>query len=94
MDLIQITKAAVGHLTPEIVLLIGGTLIMCASVLSRKSEWEDTHSQRSNYAFASLVCLLIAMASRYFRGSPVVSDSDLGLFRFDASAIAAERLWF
>ena len=94
MDLIQITKATVGHLTPEIVLLIGGTLIMCASVLTRKSEREDLHVERSNYAFVSLICLLVAMATRYWQGVPTVIQTDLGAFRFDASALAAERLTF
>lgn len=94
MDLIQITKAAVGHLTPEILLLLGGTLIMCASVLTRKVEREDLHGQRNNYAFASLLCLVAAMVARYFVGVPVVGSNDLGLFRFDSSALAAERLTF
>jgi len=94
VDLIQITKATVGHLTPEIVLLIGGTLIMCASVLTRKSEREDLHVERSNYAFVSLICLLVAMATRYWQGVPTVIQTDLGAFRFDASALAAERLTF
>jgi hypothetical protein len=44
----QITKAAATHLTPEIILLIGGTLVMCASVLTRKSQREDIYAQRNN----------------------------------------------
>ena len=94
MDLMQITKAAATHLTPEIILLIGGTLVMCASVLTRKSQREDIYAQRNNFAVASLICLLAAMAARYYRGVPEIGNADLGLFRFDASALAAERLTF
>ena len=94
MDLMQITKAAATHLTPEIILLIGGTLVMCASVLTRKPQREDIYAQRNNFAVASLVCLLVAMAARYWTGVPQVGSADLGLFRFDASALAAERLSF
>ncbi|MEI6525460.1 MAG: proton-conducting transporter membrane subunit, partial [Planctomycetota bacterium] len=94
MDLIQITKAAVGHLTPEILLLIGGTLVMCASVLTGKPLRQDLHTERNNFAVASLLCLLAAMAVRFWQGVPTVSDEDIGLFRFDASALAAERLTF
>ena len=94
MDLMQITKAAATHLTPEIILLIGGTLVMCASVLTRKSQREDIYAQRNNFAVASLLCLLAAMAARYYRGVPEIGNADLGLFRFDASALAAERLTF
>jgi len=94
VDLIQITKATVGHLTPEIVLLIGGTLVMCASVLTTKTARENIHTQRNNYAFGSLLCLIAAVIARYWLGAPNIASGDLGLFRFDASALAAERLTF
>jgi len=61
VDAIQSIKAAAGHLTPEIVLLLGGSLVMSASVFGRSGERHDVHSQRSSFAAASLICLMLAM---------------------------------
>lgn len=94
MDAIQSIKAAASHLTPEIVLLIGGSLVMSASVFQRKREREDVHSDRSMYAAASLTCLLLAMLTSFWRGVPQLAPDAFGLFRFDATALASERLTF
>lgn len=94
MDAIQSIKAAASHLTPEIVLLIGGSLVMSASVFQRKREREDVHSDRSMYAASALVCLLLAMLASFWRGVPQLSPDAFGLFRFDATALASERLTF
>jgi len=94
VDAIQSIKAAASHLTPEIVLLIGGSLVMSASVFQRKREREDVHSDRSMYAAASLTCLLLAMLTSFWRGVPQLAPDAFGLFRFDATALASERLTF
>jgi len=94
VDAIQSIKAAAGHLTPEIVLLLGGSLVMSASVFGRSGERHDVHSQRSSFAAASLICLMLAMLCSFWRGVPQLAPDDFGLFRFDATALASERLSF
>ena len=94
MDTLQIIKDSVSHLLPAIVLLLGGSLVMCASVFSRPSEHHNFHEQRFRYAITSMLLLLVSMLLSYWRGTPTLTQMDLGLFRVDASAIAAERLTF
>ncbi|MEI8212767.1 MAG: NADH-quinone oxidoreductase subunit N [Planctomycetota bacterium] len=94
MDTLQIIKASISHLIPAITLLLGGSLLMCASVFSTSSTRHDIHGQRFRFGALSLALLLLAMVLSYLRGVPKLDPMDLGLFRFDASAIAAERLTF
>lgn len=94
MDTLQVIKNSVTHLTPAIVLLLGGSVLMGASVFARSGSQSDVHGQRFRFAATSLALLLIAMVLSYWRGVPKLDAMDIGLFRFDDSAIAAERLSF
>lgn len=79
-------------MTPAIVLILGGSLVMCASLLRRDGSHRDVYATRNAFALTSIGLLVLAAIAAYLRGQPTLSESDLGLFRFDGSAFAAERL--
>ncbi|MFO0014050.1 MAG: NADH-quinone oxidoreductase subunit N [Planctomycetota bacterium] len=94
MDLLQVIKTSTIHLVPELILLLGGSLLMCASLFRRDGSFVDVHGQRSRFAVLSIGLLVAAIAASFIRGVPHVGSDDFGLFRFDGSALAAERLSF
>lgn len=94
MDTLQQIKLAALHLTPEIILLIGGSLMMCASLFRSNALTTDVHGMRNRYAVFSFVLLIAAIVASYVRGVPTLGPNDWGLFRFDGSALSSERLSF
>jgi NADH-quinone oxidoreductase subunit N len=94
VDLLQVIKTSTIHLVPELILLLGGSLLMCASLFRRDGSFVDVHGQRSRFAVLSIGLLVAAIAASFIRGVPHVGSDDFGLFRFDGSALAAERLSF
>ncbi len=94
VDLIQIIKTSAFHLIPELILLLGGSLLMCGSLFKRKGDFLDIHGARSRYAVVSLGLLLVAILASFYRGLPELQSNDWGLFRFDGSGLSAERLSF
>lgn len=94
MDLLQVIKTSTIHLIPELILLVGGSLLMCASLFKRHQDFVDVHGQRTRFAAFAIGLLLVAIIASFLRGVPSVGNEDWGLFRFDSSALAAERLSF
>ena len=94
MDLLQVIKASTLHLIPELILLVGGSLLMCCSLFKSHGDFVDVHGQRSRFGFLSVVVLLAAIVASLIRGVPQLAPDAWGLFRFDGSALAAERLSF
>ncbi len=92
MDTLEIIKISTLHLIPAIVLLVGGSLLMCASIVIKSGPDSDVHGQRNLFAFTSLLLVILATALTVWRGVPTLTMSDIGLFRFDQSAVASERL--
>jgi len=92
VDLLQITKTALSSLTPEILLLAGGTLIMCGSLLPPVSSDVNSASARSRFGLLSIFLLLLAGALSFWRGTPVALDPQSGLFRFDQYFVTVEKL--
>jgi NADH-quinone oxidoreductase subunit N len=94
VDLIEVIKTSTIHLIPELILLLGGSLLMCCSLLKSDKNFHDVHGQRSRFAVLSIALLIAAIVVSALRGVPQLSPEVNGLFRFDASALAAERLSF
>ncbi|MFN9853169.1 MAG: proton-conducting transporter membrane subunit, partial [Planctomycetota bacterium] len=94
MDLIEVIKTSTIHLIPELILLLGGSLLMCCSLFKSDKTFHDIHGQRSRFAVLSIALLVAAILASALRGVPQLSGEVNGLFRFDASALAAERLSF
>jgi len=92
VDLLQVIKTSTLHLIPELILLVGGSLLMCFSLFKGQGSFVDVHGQRSRFASLSIVVLLAAIIASLIRGVPQLGPDAWGLFRFDGSAIAAERL--
>ncbi len=94
MDTLQVIKSSASHLLPALILLIGGSVLMCASVFMRTAVAYNVHGLRNRFAIISLALLIAAIVASFVRGTPELGPMDVGLFRFDGSAIAAERLAF
>jgi len=94
VDTLQVIKNSAAHLSPAIALLIGGSLLMCASIFFRSGVKRDVHGQRNLFAVLSMVTLVVAVLLSFYRGTPQLDKYDVGLFRFDSGALAAERLTF
>jgi NADH-quinone oxidoreductase subunit N len=67
---------------------------MCASLFKKNDAYFDVHGQRTGYAFLSFGVLFAAIVASLLRGDLAGAADTWGLFRFDASALAAERLSF
>jgi NADH-quinone oxidoreductase subunit N len=75
---------------PALTLVLGGSVLMAASLLLKTGSNRDMHGQRTNMALVSLALLVVAGVFGYLR---VVPDGlGQGMFRFDATALASERL--
>ncbi len=92
MDTLQTIKSSVAHLSPAILLILSGSIVMAASLVLKSGNARDVHNQRNGVGSLSLVLLLVAGVLAYLRGAP--TELGHGLFRFDSTAIAAERLAF
>ncbi|MFY8201409.1 MAG: NADH-quinone oxidoreductase subunit N, partial [Pirellula staleyi] len=90
MDTLQTIKSSLALMAPAITLILGGSLLLAASLVLKSGKARDVHGQRSGMAVASLVLLLAAASLGWIRVVP--DDLGQGLFRFDASALASERL--
>ena len=77
-------------MAPAITLILGGSLLLAASLVLKSGKARDVHGQRNGMAVASLVLLLVAAILGWIRVVP--DDLGQGLFRFDAAALASERL--
>jgi NADH-quinone oxidoreductase subunit N len=67
---------------------------MCCSLWKANEGFQDIHGQRSRFAVLSMGLLFAAIIASAWRGVPELGPDAVGLFRFDNSALAAERLSF
>ena len=75
---------------PAITLILGGSVLMAASLVLKSGNARDVHAQRNAMAIASIALLMVAAILGFIRIVP--ADLGQGLFRFDAAALASERL--
>lgn len=90
MDTLATFKASLVWLAPAITLIFGGSLIMCASLVLKTGPRRNVRGQQNALAFFSLLVLFGAGILGYYRGLPESTGS--GVFRFDSTALATERL--
>ncbi len=77
-------------MAPAITLILGGSVVMAASLVLKQGHARDVHGQRTAVAVVSIAILAIAAVMGLMRSIP--SELGQGLFRFDGIALAAERL--
>ena len=75
---------------PALTLVLGGSVLMAASLLLKTGSNRDVHGQRTYMAIISLALLAVAGIFGYWRVVPV--ELGQGMFRFDDAALASERL--
>jgi NADH-quinone oxidoreductase subunit N len=75
---------------PALTLVLGGSVLMAASLLLKTGLNRDVHGQRTYMAVISLALLVVAGVFGYWRVVPV--ELGQGMFRFDDAALASERL--
>jgi NADH-quinone oxidoreductase subunit N len=90
VDTLETIKSSLALMAPAITLILGGSLLLAASLVLKSGKARDVHGQRNGMAVASLVLLLVAAILGWIRVVP--DDLGQGLFRFDAAALASERL--
>ncbi len=77
-------------MAPAITLILGGSAVMAASLVLKPGAARDVHGQRTGVAVTSLIILAFAAILELLRIVPAELGS--GLFRFDQTALASERL--
>lgn len=90
MDTLTTFKASLAWMAPAITMILGGSLLLGASMVLKGGPQRDVHGQRNAMAFLSLLILLVAGVLGAMRQLP--SEMGSGLFRFDDIAISSERL--
>lgn len=75
---------------PALTLVLGGSVLMAASLLLKTGSNRDVHDQRTHMALVSLALLVVAGVFGYLRVVP--DELGQGMFRFDDTALASERL--
>ncbi len=90
METLETIKSSLALMAPAITLILGGSVVMAASLVLRPGTARDVHGQRTAVAVASLGILLLAAILGTWRTIP--AELGQGLFRFDQTALAAERL--
>ena len=75
---------------PALTLVLGGSVLMAASLLLKTGSNRDVHGQRTYMAIISLALLVVAGVFGYWRVVPI--ELGQGMFRFDDAALASERL--
>jgi NADH-quinone oxidoreductase subunit N len=90
MDTTQLTQSLY-WLAPSFALVIAGCLVLCGSLFNKKELPRDITERRNAYAAVSLFVIAAAFVWHWFRAD-AASEQILGLFVWDQSAVAAERL--
>ncbi len=90
MDTLETLKSSLALMAPAITLILGGSVVMAASLVLKPGNARDVHGQRTGVAIASLAILALATMMELWRTIP--SELGQGLFRFDPTALASERL--
>ena len=79
-------------LGPALVLILSGCLIFCGSLVTPTALPRDASNFRNGYAAITLLLLGGAFAWHLFRQPPPSNNVMFGLFVWDSTSIAAERL--
>jgi NADH-quinone oxidoreductase subunit N len=90
VDTLETIKSSLVLMLPAVTLILGGSVLMAASLVIKSDNMRDVHGQRNTMALISLMLIAVAALQGYFRILP--SDLGQGLFRFDSAALASERL--
>ncbi|MCY2985137.1 MAG: NADH-quinone oxidoreductase subunit N [Planctomycetota bacterium] len=90
MDTLETLKSSLALMAPAITLILGGSVVMAASLVLKPGNARDVHGQRTGMAIASLAILVLAAMLELWRTMP--SELGQGLFRFDQTALGSERL--
>lgn len=90
MDTLETLKSSLTLMSPAITLILGGSIVMAASLVLKPGPARDVHSQRTAVAVCSLFLLGFAAMLGMMRNVP--AELGQGLFRFDSTALASERL--
>lgn len=90
MDTLETLKSSLALMAPAITLILGGSVVMAASLVLKPGNARDVHGQRTGVAMVSLAILALAAMMELWRTIP--SELGHGLFRFDQTALASERL--
>jgi NADH-quinone oxidoreductase subunit N len=90
VDTLETLKSSLALMAPAITLILGGSVVMAASLVLKSGNARDAHGQRTGVAIVSLVILALAAIFELWRAIP--AELGQGLFRFDQTALASERL--
>ena len=90
METLETLKSSLAVMAPAITLILGGSLVMAASLVLKPGTARDVHGQRTAVAVVSLGILALGAILGVLRTVP--TELGQGLFRFDSTALAAERL--
>ncbi len=90
MDTLTVVKGSLAQMTPEIVLILGGSILLAASLVLKMGPHRDIYGQRNAMGLLSLLLIALAAICGYYRELP--ADLGNGLFRLDGAAYASERL--
>ena len=90
METLETLKSSLAVMAPAITLILGGSVVMAASLVLKPGTARDVHGQRTAVAVVSLGILALAAILGVLRTVP--TELGQGLFRFDSTALAAERL--
>jgi NADH-quinone oxidoreductase subunit N len=90
VDTLTTIKSSLAQMTPAIVLILGGSVLLAASMVLKGGPQRDVYGQRNAMGLLSIFLIVLAGACGLFRELP--TDLGSGLFRFDGSALASERL--
>jgi len=90
VDSLETLKSSLTLMAPAITLILGGSIVMAASLVLKPGPARDVHGQRTAVAVASLFILGFAAMLGMMRNVP--AELGQGLFRFDSTALASERL--
>lgn len=82
------------QLGPAILLILGGCLVFAGPLLTGRGTPRDDSARRSGYGAVTLALMIAAFAWHWIRLTPERELFAFGLFTWDRTAVAAERLAF
>jgi len=84
---------AIQLLAPAIAMIVGGSLILCSSIVLAPCTSHSIDNRRNLFGAMSFIVLIVAAAFHLSNsGRILASPTSLGLFRFDSISVASERL--
>lgn len=90
MDTLEFTITSLKLMTPSIVLIVGGCLLLCSGLFIKSGDAYRVHDNRNTLGALAMLTIVLSAFAMSIRAEP--SDLGNGLFRLDEAAIASERL--